>query len=70
MGDIAHPETVVDSSFRVKGAHNLRVCDASVIPVVPSFPTAATCFAMGNILGRILQSPSNSHSSATSKDDE
>jgi len=59
MGDDASdPHVVVDTSFRVKHVHKLRVCDASVIPHIPSFPIAATCFALGNLLGeKLLATP-------------
>lgn len=56
--DASDPHAVVDTSFRVKHVHNLRVCDASVIPHLPSFPIAATCFALGNLLGeKLLATP-------------
>ncbi len=43
MGAESDPEAVVDASGRVFGVEGLRVCDASIFPVVPSgninFPT-------------------------------
>jgi choline dehydrogenase len=37
MGDPADPNAVVDSRFRVIGAKNLRIVDASVFPHIPGF---------------------------------
>lgn len=55
----SNPHAVVDTctSFRVKHVQELRICDASIIPHLPSFPVAATCFALGNMLGEKLQLP-------------
>ncbi len=49
---------VVDEQLRVRGARGLRVCDASVIPRIPTAPTAATCMVLGGGLARLL-APSN-----------
>jgi choline dehydrogenase-like flavoprotein len=45
---------VVDEHFRVRGVHNLRVCDASIFPTLISAPTALTCAALGHVLASIL----------------
>ena len=43
MGDASDPMAVTDTSGNVRGVQNLRVCDASLFPVVPcantNFPT-------------------------------
>lgn len=41
-------EGVVDSHLRVKGVRNLRIADASVIPAIPTGPTAATCMVIAD----------------------
>lgn len=57
-GDGNDPHAVVDTFFRVKHVQKLRICDASVIPHLPSFPIAATCFALGTLLGeKLLATP-------------
>jgi choline dehydrogenase len=40
------PTSVVDSELRVHGISSLRVADASVMPSIPSAPTAATVYAI------------------------
>ena len=40
------PASVVDSELRVHGISGLRVADASVMPNIPSAPTAATVYAI------------------------
>ena len=40
------PTSVVDSELRVHGISGLRVADASVMPSIPSNPTAATVYAI------------------------
>mmetsp|Transcript_29610 Transcript_29610/g.45171 ORF Transcript_29610/g.45171 Transcript_29610/m.45171 type:complete len:581 (+) Transcript_29610:222-1964(+) len=47
-------ERVVDRYLRVKGITGLRVCDASVMPTLPSVPTALTCAGLGYGLARII----------------
>jgi len=45
MGNDAN--AVVDERLRVRGIKNLRVADASVMPVITSGNTVATCFMIG-----------------------
>ena len=40
------PTSVVDSQLRVHGVSGLRLADASVMPSIPSNPTAATVYAI------------------------
>ncbi|CAG2114764.1 unnamed protein product, partial [Medioppia subpectinata] len=47
MGAIERPDVVVDPQLRVKGANNLRVCDASVFPVIPNANTASASITVG-----------------------
>ncbi|CAG2104930.1 unnamed protein product, partial [Medioppia subpectinata] len=47
MGAIERPDVVVDPQLRVKGANNLRVCDASVFPVIPNANTASASILVG-----------------------
>jgi len=47
-------DTVVDHDLKVLGYENLRICDASVIPHIPTGPTAAVCMAMGQRLADML----------------
>ena len=46
--------SVVDDSLRVKGITGLRVCDASVLPLLPSAPTTLTCAGLGYVLSGIM----------------
>ena len=38
---------VVETDLRLKGIHNIRIADASVIPVIPRVPPAATIMMIG-----------------------
>ena len=52
MGDSA--ESVVDSDLRVRGATNLRVIDASVMPRIPTAPTNAAVLAIAEKAADII----------------
>jgi choline dehydrogenase-like flavoprotein len=47
-------EGIVGENLRVRGFKNLSVADASVIPAIPSFPTAKLCTIIGAIAADIL----------------
>ena len=47
---------VVDQEFRIIGLKNVRVCDASVIPAIPSSPIQAVCMALGEGCGQLILS--------------
>ncbi|CAG2107321.1 unnamed protein product [Medioppia subpectinata] len=55
MGAIERPDVVVDPQLRVKGANNLRVCDASVFPVIPNANTAAAAITVGYKCAQIIK---------------
>jgi choline dehydrogenase len=47
MGPASDPLAVVDARFRVHGAEQLRIVDASVMPAPLSVPTSLTCMMLG-----------------------
>ncbi|ODN01925.1 Glucose dehydrogenase [FAD, quinone] [Orchesella cincta] len=47
MGKLTNPETVVDSSLRVKGVRGLRVVDASIMPQIVSSNINPACTVIG-----------------------
>lgn len=46
---------VVDDVLKVYGVENLRVADASIIPLVPGSHTQSTCYAIGEKVSSMLQ---------------
>ncbi|CAG2107783.1 unnamed protein product [Medioppia subpectinata] len=55
MGAVERPDVVVDPQLRVKGAKNLRICDASVFPVIPNGNTAAAAITVGYKCAQIIK---------------
>lgn len=47
--------TVVDESFRVEGVSNLRVCDTSTLPTMPTSNPQGTIMMLGALLAERLQ---------------
>lgn len=47
MGPATDPDAVVDPEMKVKGIKNLRVVDASIIPVLPATHTNSVAFMIG-----------------------
>ncbi|KAJ4445514.1 hypothetical protein ANN_12194 [Periplaneta americana] len=47
MGNSSDPDAVVDPELKVYGVRNLRVVDASIIPVIPSANTNAPAIMIG-----------------------
>ena len=47
MGPSGDPDAVVDSAGRVRGADNLYVADASIIPLIPRVNTNLTAMVIG-----------------------
>lgn len=45
---------VVGPDLQVKGIKGLRVADASIIPAIPSGPTAALCMVIGDVAAELI----------------
>jgi choline dehydrogenase len=56
------PSAVVDPSLRVRGIHNLRVADASVLPRIPAVAPSVTVQMIGWRAAELLLSTSDSAS--------
>ncbi len=55
MGASDQPLTVVDPELRVKGAHSLRVADASIFPTMISVNPCITCMMIGEKCADLLK---------------
>ena len=55
MGPSAADGDVVDAALRVYGVDNLRVADASIMPVIVDAPTHAVCLAIGEKCAELCQ---------------
>lgn len=47
MGKKEDKSACVDTDFRVRGVHNLRVVDLSVLPLLPNNHTQSTAYLVG-----------------------
>jgi choline dehydrogenase-like flavoprotein len=56
MGSTDDPRSVVDPDCRVIGVENLRVADASIIPIVPRANNHLSCVMVGeHLVAKMLQ---------------
>ena len=56
IGDVHHPQTVVDSNLRVQGVTGLRIADASIFPTMVSVNPCMSCMMIGEKCAEFLQS--------------
>jgi choline dehydrogenase-like flavoprotein len=54
MGKATDRMAVVDGTLKVHGIKNLRVCDASVFPELPTYNTSRASYLVGEVLGDLL----------------
>ncbi|MDZ4262472.1 MAG: GMC oxidoreductase, partial [Pseudomonadota bacterium] len=55
MGLAQDPDAVVDAHGKVHGTEQLWVVDASIMPTVPSVPTALSCMMLAEELAAELR---------------
>jgi choline dehydrogenase len=55
MGLDTDSQAVVDQYGKVHGCKNLYVCDASIMPTIPSVPTNLTCMVMAEYLSQSIR---------------
>ncbi|CAG8675987.1 6350_t:CDS:2, partial [Acaulospora colombiana] len=53
-----HLGGVVDPELKVYGVNNLRIVDASIMPIVPSSPLTSTVYAVSEKVADIIKAPS------------
>ena len=59
MGNSSDPQAVVDPELRVYGVRNLRVVDASIMPVIPSANTNAPTIMIGEKASDLIKMAHN-----------
>ncbi len=55
MGAVDRDDVVVDPYLRVKNIKNLRICDASVFPLIPNGNTCAPTLMVGEKCAQIIK---------------
>lgn len=61
MGAEGDPMAVVDSRFRVRGTHNLRVVDASVFPYIPGFFIVSAVYMVAEKASDVILADAKDH---------
>jgi choline dehydrogenase-like flavoprotein len=61
MGNSSDPQAVVDPELRVYGVRNLRVVDASIMPVIPSANTNAPTIMIGEKASDLIKRAHTDH---------
>jgi choline dehydrogenase len=59
QGRLSNVSFAVDEELKVHGISGLRVADASIFPMIPSSPIAATCMAVAEKAAELLLSTSS-----------
>jgi choline dehydrogenase-like flavoprotein len=55
MGSNNDPMAVVDSKLRVKNCEGLRICDASIFPIMPSYNPSRAVYMVGEVAADIIR---------------